>query len=335
VDALAAPANDHVGLAALRRRATELSGRIEALIEQEHSEPASVRWAQHSATGVSLHYAPLDVADQLGQLIEAQANAWVCTSATLAVGESFEHFIARIGMRKATTLRLGSPFDYANRALLYLPRGIEAPSSPRHTAQVIEAALPILEASGGRAFLLFTSHRALREAAAILARRLGETPPFPILVQGEAPRETLLRRFREHGAAVLLGTSSFWEGVDVKGAALSVVVIDKLPFAAPDDPLLKARLDAIERRGGNPFFEEQIPQAVIALKQGVGRLMRDPEDFGVIVLCDQRLRTRAYGKIFLDSLPQMAQTNCIEEVTGFLRRKLAAVGLHAPLSSLA
>jgi ATP-dependent DNA helicase DinG len=136
-----------------------------------------------------------------------------------------------------------------------------------------------------------------------------------------------LNRFREHGAAVLLGTSSFWEGVDVKGAALSVVVIDKLPFAAPDDPVLKARLEAIERRGGNPFFEEQVPQAVIALKQGVGRLMRDAEDFGVIVLCDQRLRTRGYGRTFLDSLPPMPRTEQLDEVRVFLRRKLAAIGL--------
>jgi ATP-dependent DNA helicase DinG len=148
-----------------------------------------------------------------------------------------------------------------------------------------------------------------------------------VLVQGAAPREALLNRFREHGAAVLLGTSSFWEGVDVKGAALSVVIIDKLPFAAPDDPVLKARLEAIERRGGNPFFEEQIPQAVITLKQGVGRLMRDPEDFGVIVLCDQRLRTRGYGRTFLDSLPTMPRTEQLDDVRVFIRRKLAAIGL--------
>jgi ATP-dependent DNA helicase DinG len=154
-----------------------------------------------------------------------------------------------------------------------------------------------------------------------------------VLVQGDAPREALLTRFREHGAAVLLGTSSFWEGVDVKGAALSVVVIDKLPFAAPDDPVLKARLDAIERRGGNPFFDEQVPQAAIALKQGVGRLMRDTEDFGVIVLCDQRVRTRGYGRIFLDSLPPMPRTERVEEVTVFLQRHLAALGFHIERAS--
>ena len=323
---LSEAARDHAGLAAIRRRAAELSMRVGALIAGDPKQ-ASVRWAQATGSGVSFHLAPIDVAEQLGGLIEAHASAWVCTSATLAVGDNFDHFIRRTGMKDATTLRLGSPFDYDNQAMLYLPPGVDAPSSPRHTAQVIDAALPILEASGGRAFLLFTSHRALREGAAILTQRLGADPPFPVLVQGAAPREALLNRFREHGAAVLLGTSSFWEGVDVKGAALSVVVIDKLPFAAPDDPVLKARLEAIERRGGNPFFEEQVPQAVIALKQGVGRLMRDPEDFGVIVLCDQRLRTRGYGRTFLDSLPTMPRTEQLDDVRVFLRRKLAAIGL--------
>lgn len=326
---LSEPAKHHAGLATVRRRAAELSHRITALIAEDEATPASVRWAQAASHGVSLHYAPIDVADQLGRLIEAHSSAWVCTSATLAVGESFEHFASRIGMSDATTLRLGSPFDYAARTLLYLPRNIDAPSSRRHTTQVVETALPILEASGGRAFLLFTSHRALREAASILMQRFAGKPPFPVLVQGEAPREALLTRFREHGAAVLFGTSSFWEGVDVKGAALSVVVIDKLPFAAPDDPLLKARLDAIERRGGNPFFEEQVPQAAIALKQGVGRLMRDAEDFGVIVLCDQRVRTRGYGRIFLDSLPAMPRTERVEEVAAFLQRHLSALGLQS------
>ena len=175
--------------------------------------------------------------------------------------------------------------------------------------------------------MLFTSHRALREAADILFRRLGPELPFPILVQGDAPRETLLKRFREHGNAVLLGTSSFWEGVDVKGTALSVVIIDKLPFAVPDDPVLKARLNAIEQRGGNPFLEEQIPQAVIALKQGVGRLIRDQEDFGIVMLCDQRVRTKPYGRLFLQSLPPMPMTHDVAEAARFIRDRLDALGL--------
>jgi ATP-dependent DNA helicase DinG len=166
----------------------------------------------------------------------------------------------------------------------------------------------------------------VREGAEVLFRKLGAQLPYPVLVQGDAPRDALLTKFREAGNAVLLGTSTFWEGVDVKGTALTVVIIDKLPFAVPDDPVLKARLDAIERRGGNPFFEEQVPQAVIALKQGVGRLIRDQDDFGVVVLCDPRLRTRGYGRIFLDSLPPMPRTQRLEEVTSFLRTRLTAAG---------
>jgi ATP-dependent DNA helicase DinG len=230
-------------------------------------------------------------------------------------------------MSGASVLELGSPFDYRAQALLYLPTHLDEPASPRHTQQVVRCALPVLQASGGRAFLLFTSHRALREAAQLLLAHLGTTLNSPLLVQGEAPREVLLKRFRELGNAVLLGTSSFWEGVDVQGAALSVVIIDKLPFAVPEDPVLKARLSAIERRGGNAFREEQLPQAVLTLKQGVGRLLRAQEDFGVIMLCDRRLQSRSYGQVFLASLPPMPRTEQLSEVQAFLQRKFAAAGI--------
>jgi ATP-dependent DNA helicase DinG len=186
----------------------------------------------------------------------------------------------------------------------------------------VDAALPLIECSQGRAFLLFTSYRALREAAQLLRQHWGTQLPYSLFVQGEAPRDQLLKQFREHGNAVLLGTQSFWEGVDVKGRALCVVVIDKLPFAVPDEPLTKARQSAIEARGGNAFMEEQVPQAVVTLKQGVGRLIRDPQDFGVIMLCDRRLVTRSYGKLFLDSLPPMPRTSRLKEVQSFLRRHL-------------
>jgi len=199
------------------------------------------------------------------------------------------------------------------------------PSTPQHTQQVVDAALPVITASGGRAFLLFTSYRALREAAQRLRSLWGTAAPYPLLVQGEAPRDVLLQQFREFGNAVLLGTGSFWEGVDVKGHALCVVVIDKLPFAVPDEPLIKARLAAIEKRGGNPFMEEQVPQAVMTLKQGVGRLIRDRNDFGVIMLCDRRLTTRSYGKVFLESLPSMPRTEDVNKVCQFLQHHLDAL----------
>jgi ATP-dependent DNA helicase DinG len=219
-------------------------------------------------------------------------------------------------------MRFDSPFDFPNQALLYLPKGLGEPGAPGHTRDVIRLALPLLEASGGRAFLLFTSHRALREAAEELYQHWGSNPPFPVLIQGGASRDQLLRTFRETGNAVLLGTGSFWEGVDVKGPALSVVVIDKLPFAMPDDPLLKARLAAIKAQGGNPFFDEQVPQAVIALKQGVGRLIRDEADCGVVMLCDTRLVTKGYGRSFIASLPPMKRTRDFADVRSFLQEKL-------------
>jgi ATP-dependent DNA helicase DinG len=313
----------------LRERLDECVTRLATLAAKE--APGAVRWAETSARGMSCHYAPVDVAAQLSGLLEAQTCAWVLTSATLAVGEDFSHFKRRSGLARATCVRFESPFDFAECALLYLPQGLGDPGAPGHTRAVVHAALPVLEASGGRAFLLFTSHRALREAAEELRRAWGDAPPVPVLVQGDGSRDQLLRRFREAGNAVLLGTGSFWEGVDVKGAALSVVIIDKLPFAVPDDPLLKARLDAIRAQGGNPFFDEQVPQAVIALKQGVGRLIRDDGDSGVVTICDTRLLTKGYGRIFLQSLPPMRRTREVEEVRTFLRDRLARAGVGLPL----
>jgi ATP-dependent DNA helicase DinG len=308
----------------LRERLGETAERLRSLTGDEVE--GGVRWAETSARNVSCHYAPVDVASQLAALMEAQPSAWILTSATLAVGDDFSHYKRRSGLAHAQSVRYESPFDFANQALLYLPKGLGDPGAPGHTAGVIRAVLPVLEASGGRAFLLFTSHRALREGAEQLRLAWGDTPPVPVLVQGDGSRDQLLRRFREAGNAVLLGTGSFWEGVDVKGSALSVVVIDKLPFAAPDDPLLKARLDAIREQGGNPFFDEQVPQAVIALKQGVGRLIRDDADFGVVMVCDTRLVTKGYGRAFLASLPPMKRTRDLDEVTGFLRERLGHLG---------
>ena len=317
-----AAADNQAAFARLRERLEEAGQRLQALTGAE--APGGVRWAETGPRNVSCHFAPVDVATPLAALLQTQPVAWILTSATLAVGEDFTHFKRRSGLGRARAVRFESPFDFAHQALLYLPKGLGDPGAPGHTRDVIRAALPVLETSGGRAFLLFTSHRALREGAEELQRVWGASPPVPVLVQGSASRDQLLRTFREAGNAVLLGTGSFWEGVDVKGAALSVVVIDKLPFAAPDDPLLKARLAAIREQGGNPFFDEQVPQAVISLKQGVGRLIRDETDSGVVAICDTRLVTKGYGRTFLASLPPMRRTRSLEDVRSFLRERLGA-----------
>ncbi len=287
-----------------------------------------MRWLEVSARGFTMSFSPFEVADRLRELMTARPCTWVFTSATLAIGDDFQHFLGRIGATDARTLKVDSPFDFDRQARLYLPRGLPEPSDPTHTTAVVATALPLIEAAGGRTFLLFTSHRALKEAARLLRMRGGFADRYRMLVQGEAPRETLLAGFRETASgAVLLGTASFWEGVDVRGPALSLVVIDKLPFAAPDDPLLKARLEGIRRRGGNPFFEYQVPQAVLALKQGFGRLIRDREDFGVVAICDPRLRSRGYGRLFVQSLPPAPVIENGDEAASFLRERLAAAGI--------
>ena len=273
----------------------------------------SVLWYELTARGFRLSRTPLDVAGPLAQHRARSQAAWVFTSATLAIGGRFEHYAIKLGLSKPRTLLAPSPFDWPRQALCYLPTRMPEPASRDYTLAVIDAVLPVLEASGGRAFVLFASHRALREAAA----ELREHGAWPLFVQGEAPRSILLERFRASGNGVLLGTASFREGVDVAGDALSVVVIDKLPFAAPDDPVFEARLEAIRRSGGNPFRDEQLPQAVIALKQGAGRLIRTETDRGVLVLCDPRLTSKSYGRVFMESLPPLPRTRRIEDVEGF------------------
>ena len=307
------------GFKSCSERAVELLARTEGVFGQK--DDTDVRWYETTPRGFQVHRTPLDVSQTLREFRAASAAAWIHTSATLAVDGGFGHFSEQMGMETPTTLLEPSPFDYHNQALLYLPQHLPEPNTPAHVEAVIEAVLPLLDASGGRAFLLFTSHRALRMAAELLVDRR----EFSLFVQGSAPRHLLLENFRNSDNGVLLGAASFWEGVDVAGDALQVVVIDKLPFSAPDDPVLEARLDAIRQSGGNPFRDWQLPNAVIALKQGAGRLIRTHADRGVLVLCDPRLVSRSYGQTFLASLPPFARTRELERVLGFLREcRLAA-----------
>jgi ATP-dependent DNA helicase DinG len=280
-----------------------------------------VRWLEAYTHALALHATPLAVAEPFRRQLEESPRAWILTSATLAAGGDFGHYQRQLGLEHADTASWESPFDYPSHALLYLPRGLPEPNTPAHTDAVVEAALPVLAASGGRAFLLFTTLRAMRHARERLEAGLrGLNLRVPLLAQGEGSRSELLERFRRLGNAVLVGSQSFWEGVDVRGEALSVVVIDKLPFAPPDDPVLAARIEAIRARGGNPFTELQLPQAVLSLKQGAGRLIRDEADRGVLMLCDPRLASKAYGRQILDSLPPMKRTRELADVQAFFAR---------------
>jgi len=291
----------------------------DAIPDSPEEAQAWIRWIDVTPHGFQLQASPLSVAALMRRQVEASARAWIFTSATLAVGRDFSHYTSQLGLEQAQTGAWESPFDYATQALLYVPRGLPAPNTPAHTDAVVDAALPLLAASGGRAFLLFTSLRALAQARERLTEAFARAGhAFPLLVQGEGSRSELLVRFRELGNAVLLGSASFWEGVDVPGDALSLVVIDKLPFAPPDDPLLAARLDHLREEGGNPFMDWQLPQAVIALKQGAGRLIRTETDRGVLAICDPRLIDKPYGRRIWQSLPPMRRTREEAEAVRFL-----------------
>ncbi len=312
---LAMQAERSEGLESCSRRAGIARALLIRLREADAAD--EIRWAEVMAHAAQLHVTPLSSAELFRRQMADHPRAWIFTSATLAVGEDFGHFTRELGLEGAQTAGWASPFDFANQALLYVPKGLPGdPNAPGFTEALLQAVMPVLEASGGRAFLLFTTLKALRRAHEWLRDRI----PFPLLVQGTGSRSDLLSRFRALGNAVLLGSQSFWEGVDVRGEALSLVVIDKLPFAPPDDPVLAARIDALRTRGGNPFNELQLPQAVLQLKQGAGRLIRGESDRGVLMLCDPRLVSKPYGKRILASLPPMKRTRSLEEVQAFFAR---------------
>lgn len=287
---------------------------------EEHTS-GWVRWVETRGQQVQLHRTPIDVSAAFQSRLQAYGCTPVYTSATLAVKSDFSHFAGQLGLQAATKEAWPGPFDYQHQALLYLPSGLPEPMEPGYTQQLIETVRPVLEASVGRTFILFTSHRALKEAARILVDNI----EYPLLVQGDMPRTELLRRFRDHGNAVLLGTSSFWEGVDVRGEALTCVIIDKLPFPPPDDPVYAARARRMKEEGIEPFMNYALPQAIINLKQGIGRLIRDVNDYGVLVLCDPRISSRGYGKRVLSALPPMSLTRNVEDVKRFYRERRGIV----------
>jgi ATP-dependent DNA helicase DinG len=318
-DALEAVAERDEGLA----RCAERAGLARALLERWRDERRTdlVRWVEAFSHSLHLNATPLSVADLFRKQLDGHPRAWIFTSATLAVGGDFRHYRGEMGLDGARTACWDSPFDYAAQAVLYVPKDLPDPKSTEHTRAVVAAALPLIQASGGRAFLLFTTLRAMRMAHELLrAAFQREGFGFPLMIQGEGPRSELLERFRRLGNAVLVGSASFWEGVDVRGDALSLVVIDKLPFAPPDDPVLAARLESIEREGRSPFLDYQLPQAVISLKQGAGRLIRDEFDRGVLMICDSRLFSKSYGRRILASLPPMKPARHLNPVLQFIEQ---------------
>lgn len=291
-----------------------------------------VRWVEVFANSVQLHLTPLSIAPIFSRQRAGQPRAWIFTSATLSVRGNFTHYAAQLGLDRNRSMTLDSPFDYASQGLLYVPRDLPQPSDPRFTDAVLDATLPLIEAAGGKTFLLCTTLRAVNRAAERLADEFAQRGwDFPLLVQGQASRTELLDRFRALGNAVLIGSQSFWEGVDVRGEALSLVVIDKLPFAPPDDPVLSARMEALEKKGLSPFAVHQLPHAVITLKQGAGRLIRSETDRGVLMICDPRLVEKNYGRQIWQSLPPFKRTREADTAADFLR-SLRSVSDDPPAS---
>ena len=290
--------------------------RLSSILEFELSN--GLCWMDVKSRSLRLNLTPLDVGKKLRALIVQSEKAWIFTSATLAIGDDFSYFKDRIGLFDAMECSFPSPYALSKNALIYLPSNIPEPSDAKFTELMLKETSPLLKLVPGGVFFLFTSHHALNQARNWFTAKRDLTEGRALLIQGDSPRDEMLREFRSHGNAILLGTGSFWEGVDVRGEALNMVIIDKLPFKSPADPLMMARLEYIKKIGGNGFIDHQLPTAVLALKQGVGRLLRDQKDFGVVVLCDPRIKNKNYGKTFLEGLFPMQATELLNEVKNFL-----------------
>ncbi|MBP6097140.1 MAG: ATP-dependent DNA helicase [Methyloversatilis sp.] len=310
------------GLEKCWQRALDLVARIERWQDGDRKQPEQpdrVRWAEAYTQALALNATPLSVADIFRRQMEENPRAWIFTSATLAVGGDFTHYCGELGLTTAETAQWGSPFEYEQQALLYAPENMPEPSAPTYAEAVARAAWPLIKACRGGVFVLCTSLRAMKRIHELIEDKLSAyDPDRPLLIQGQATRSELLDRHRAAGNAVLVASQSFWEGVDVRGDALQLVIIDKLPFAPPDDPVLSARIEHMKRQGRNAFMDYQLPHAVISMKQGAGRLIRDERDHGVLMVCDPRLIEKHYGKTIWRSLPPMRRTRSEEAAVSFL-----------------
>ncbi|ALR93624.1 MULTISPECIES: ATP-dependent DNA helicase [Vibrio] len=304
-------------------RANLIKGRIDRVCDVDITGYSY--WYDTSPRHFALHITPLSVADKFHEQIEIKQGAWIFTSATLAVSGDFKHFTERLGLKPTKQFSLPSPFDYQKQARLCVPRYLPEPNSNGLADKLVRMLAPVIEENDGRCFFLCTSHSMMRE----LGEKFREVLELPVLMQGEMSKQKTLAEFMELGNALLVATGAFWEGIDVRGDALSCVIIDKLPFTAPDDPLLKARIEDCRLRGGEPFAEVQIPDAVITLKQGVGRLIRDQKDHGALIICDNRLVTRDYGGIFLGSLPPIPRTRDLDGIKAFLKAEQSVTDASA------
>lgn len=315
--ALEAIAVQSVGLQQVYTRLCDLGVLLNDIMNQSDSN--SVYWFDIRDKYFALHKSPIDVAQALNESRQVMETAWVLTSATLTVNQSFDHFQQQTGFSPAQTMMLDSPFDYQKQALMLLPPALPEPNDGRFSQAMLSYVLPLIHAANGGVFCLFTSHWALQNAA----RFFQDKTDRPLFIQGQGNRNDLLDQFREAGNGLLLGAASFWEGVDVSGQGLSLVIIDKLPFAHPDDPILKAKIEHINKNGGNAFAQHQIPKAIIALKQGAGRLIRGENDRGVLVICDKRITTKGYGKQFLKSLPDFKRTDQLSQAMSFFNETVS------------
>ncbi|WP_226495308.1 ATP-dependent DNA helicase [Ferribacterium limneticum] len=307
------------GLEKCWQRATEL---VQHLAQWQNPTPGYVRWAEAFTHSLQLNATPLNVAEIFRKQMGGHPRAWIFTSATLAVQGKFHHYCAELGLGEPDSACWHSPFDYDKQAILYAPLGMPDPNDWNYTDAVVDAAWPAVKAANGGAFFLCTSLRAMRRTHELLKAKLeDENIDMPLLVQGEGSKNDLLQRFRHHGNSILVGSQSFWEGVDVRGEALSLVVIDKIPFAPPDDPVLSARIEQMKKEGRNAFMEYQLPRAVINVKQGAGRLIRDENDKGVLMMCDPRLISKPYGRRVWQSLPPMKRTRELQVVLDFFANR--------------
>lgn len=310
-----------------RVRAIELLQQLENWNEEKSAKAAAevkadyVLWVEAFSSSLQLHRTPLSIAPIFNKQREGVPRTWIFTSATMAVKNDFSHYVSQMGLWDEPARTWPSPFNYQEQGMLYVPNGMPQPNSREYTDAVVDAALPVIEAAGGRTFMLCTTLKAVKHCAERLREEFAKRGlDFPLFVQNDAGRTELLDRFRAAGNGVLIGSQSFWEGVDVRGDALSLVVIDKLPFSPPDDPVLAARIDAMEKKGLNGFVHHQLPEAIINLKQGAGRLIRDETDQGVLMICDPRLISKPYGKRIWQSLPPFSRTRELAEVTAFFAR---------------